>query len=431
MNQILTVDDIKGYTTLEILIKLLELYNVLSQKVDILEDLEDKDKDEYLEKLQAINDMLDHIIPYVRENYPPLDGLMLQHQGHSSFVKRTYGRYQDACVVSIEANYDNAVAGVEGTDSFGLGTYTNRDSVALYVGNSSTPRELVYRDVAYNENGATFTTGVPSTIKVGSILDVGENANDDWYVGIVKEIKGNQVILEDGWYQVRSDGTTPTKGIPDGTMCINLINKVWCINSNLFVDHDCPAGANMELGVMAYHQRINDVGGIDLINMGLPSHYGIKVRGRQYDFNENFRSETDKYHLTCYGDGDIVYSTPNSETAKPFYIQCDGRHSKEMYNFALVDSGTKYYMKNDDVSIIVTAEGIDVELPFAETGKRCQILSKSTSCTITYQYGAIGTKTGSAQQISGSVQGENVLRTLDFVSDGANWYVTNDSNWVY
>ena len=423
----LTVDDITGYTTLEILLKLLELYNILAEKVNLLEEPDE----DYLQQLQVLNDMIDHIIPFVRGNTPPLDGLMLQHEGFTSFAKKTYGRFEDACVVSIDANVDDAVPEVVGTDTYGLGTYTNRDSVALYVSNHGRQTEVIQSGVAYQSNGATFINGVPSSIKVGSILDTGQTVNVDWYVGIVKSISGNQITLEDGWYLVRNDGNAPTKGIPSGSLRINMNNKLWCINSNLFIDNDCPAGANMELGVISNHTNINDVGGIDLINMGVPTHYGIKVRGRDHDFRENIVSLCDSYHLSCYGDGDIIYSTPNTGTALPYYIKCDGRQSKEMYNFSLVDNGTQYYMKNDDVTVLVTCEGINVQLPSAEVGRRCQIISKSSSCVISFYNGSIGTKTGSYHEISGNLQGENVLRTIDFVSDGNHWYVTQDSNWVY
>ena len=438
----------------------LALYGI-NQKIESLESvnvnvdgrldaLESVNADSRLDALESVNadsrlDTLEEQVPSLYNNLPyeeytrgksvDFDGAYHHYQGFSNHSKKTYGRYENATVMSIVANSDDPRPGVLGADTFGLATYTNRDSVSLYTENSGTgPVLTILEGMTYTSNSAIIPESANidmDIIRVGMIVDVGENANSDWCVGIISEINNRELIMEDGFYLVRSDDVIPKHTIPlDGApMKIQWTNKVWTINSNVFVYPGCPAGVNMELGVVAHHRELNDVGGVDIINLGLPTHYGVKVRGRMYSFNEGYVSarngihfvgkETDPYTPLLRGIDSDGYI---------FDISTSGIASKQAYTTHVFTSSGAI---NNNIGVaFVLGDGINLELPLASDnpGRIIEIVSIGTGNLLTANTAnAILTPDLNQQQISISKNDGKNMRAVRFVSDGGNmWYQLSD-----
>lgn len=360
------------------------------------------------------------------------------YDGFSSFVKKTYGRYETATVNSVIANSDDNRPQVLGTDTKGLATYTNRDSVAFYVSNTGNGSILTIT------NGTTFTDNTVtlpsvtdiSNIKVGMIVDVFNSLidiNSNWYVGIIKEIdvSNKKLVMEDGFYLCRNDGVEPTKGIPTNgyTVRIQNNNKVWSVNSNLFIKKGTSAGTNMELGVFSSHTAINDVGGIDLINFEQPTHYGIKVRGLAHGFQEGFVSENNGAHFIGKG-GDVNIPLLKCITPKghDFEITMDGALSTQTYKIQFITESASVNSKAG--IIIANGSNINVSLPLASDfpGRIIEIISIGTGNLLTAQTGnAIKTPTLEQQQTSIAKKDDVSYRALRFVSDGGRlWFCLSD-----
>ena len=390
-------------------------------------------------------DTLDEQVPNLYNNLPyeeytmdksiDFDGAYKHYQGFSNHSKRTYGRFETAAVMSVIANTDNPMPEVLGTDTFGLATYTNRDSVSLYTANyGEGPALTIQEGMTYTSNSAIIPEDANidmNIIKVGMIVDVGEKVNHDWCVGIISEINNRELIMEDGFYLVRNDNVVPTHTTPlDGaSMKIQMTNKVWVINSNLFVNPGCQAGANMELGVLANHTDINDVGGIDIINMRQQTHYGVKVRGATHSFNEGYVSsrngvhfvgkDTDPYTPLLRGIDDNGYI---------FDISTSGIISKQAYTTRVFNSSGA--IDNNIGVAFVSGNNINLDLPLASDnpGRVIEIVSIGTGNLLTAKPGnGILTPDVNQQQISISIYGEKKIRSIRIVSDGGNmWYQLSD-----
>ena len=292
--------------------------------------------------------------------------------------------------------------------------------------------------------GTTFTDNTVilpkvtniSNIKVGMIVDVYNglaDINSNWYVGIIKEVdvSNNTLIMEDGFYLCRNDGVEPTKGMPTNgyTVRIQNNNKVWSVNSNLFIKEGTPAGTNMELGVFSYHTGINDVGGIDLINFEQPTHYGIKVRGKTHGFNEGFVSENNAAHFVGKGgEWDTPLLKCTTPKGHPFEITMDGALSMLSYRIQLITESASLSSKAGIV--IANGSNINIELPMAKDfpGRVIDIISIGTENLLTAQPGnGIQTPTQNQQQISIAKSDSVNFRSLRFVSDGGNvWFCLSD-----
>ena len=356
------------------------------------------------------------------------------YEGFSQFTKKTYGRYEQGTVVSVVANADNPMPQLTGTDTKGLATYTNRDSCSLYVENNGQqpPLTIPANQVIYHANDCVLPSDINmSQFKVGMILDTDGTVNKNWYVGIVKSIKGTTLVLEDGWYLVRNDGVTPTKGVPSNGLGlkVNMNNKIWNINSNMFIHEGCPAGANVELGVLCEHTDINDVGGIDLINMRKTTHYGIKVRGNSNGFLEGYISDNNHAHFVAKSNAEgitspliVSYNTTNN--TEQFSISGDGmiKGGRVAHMVASKSTSIPYGIS----VVLVNGNDVDITLPSPEAGRIIKILTLGANTLITATAGS-GVVTPDLQQQQISIaKGSKSFRAVELFSDGGVWYVLND-----
>lgn len=403
-----------------------ELSEVINEQ--LFSNLNDKIK--YLDNnMNSVNNNLPYE-EYSRIKEVELDGKYKNYQGYSNHSKRTYGRYEQATVMSVIANKNNPIPQVLGTNTKGLATYTNRDSVSLYTENTGgIPILTIASGMVYTDIKATVPTGIDTReIKPGMIIDVGTKVNDDWCVGIIKEINGRELIMEDGFYKVRNDGIESVKVIPENGLQarIQMTNKVWVINSNLFVDAGCPAGANLELGVLCNHSNINDVGGIDLINMRESTHYGIKVRGSKKGFQRGFSSSKSGVHFEGIDSskGGTFLRTINDDNSS-FIVKNNGELSQLIVKTVVVNSSTT--LTTAAGYVFMQGNNINITLPNMPTGQRIVFVSEGTGNLLTAVPGS-GIKTVDVyqQQISISKSADKQLRTMELISLGTSWRVVSD-----
>ena len=387
--EIITVEDVERYTIIELIYMICDKLNhttiTLKDLIEIglneavaeqlTKWIEDGTLEEELSNLVLKVPYRDYVRGETGIGYGENNNKM--YEGFSQFAKNTYGRYEQGTVVSIVANADEPMPQITGTDTKGLATYTSRDSCALYVENTGqeAPLTIPANQVSYYANKCVIPANTNMTqFKIGMILDTVGTVNVDWYVGIIKEIEGTTLILEDGWYLVRNDGVTPTKGVPSNGLGLRVSKntKVWNVNSNMFINQGCSGGCNMELGVICMHPEINDVGGIDLINMGnYNTHYGVKVRhsGTNGGFNEAFVSKDNGLHFSAWTQGQYEKSTyllrsmRDEDNSEIFSIKSNGLMNGLKVGYEVITE-SRYIGRLTSVALInagctVTLQGFD------------------------------------------------------------------------
>ena len=445
---IITIDDIERYTVIELIYmicnKLNETTVTLKQLIEVglqqavaeqlLKWIEDGSLEEELSQLVLKIPYQDYDRNQTDVGYGKSNKA---YEGFSSFQKKTYGRYEQGTVVSIMANADNPKPEILGTDTKGLASYTNRDSCALYVANSGQqpPLTIPANQVIYHANDCVIPSSINmSQFEIGMILDTVGDVNDNWYVGIIKEINGTTLTLEDGWYQVRNDGHTPTKGVPGNNLALNVNtnNKIWNVNSNMFIHEGCPAGTNMELGVLCDTANINDVGGIDLINMGShATHYGVKVRGKQTGFNEAFISDDNLRHYVAFTQNDKLHTTPllrsmAKDGSEQFAIMANGLMKGQTVDWQILSSSGD--VLNGKSVVMVNGSGVNVGLPSGNGGRIITFMVIGDGTTLLTAPSRMGIKSFTTQQQQVDIsKGNNTHRVITIFSDGGTWYFLSDS----
>lgn len=163
----------------------------------------------------------------------------------------TYGTYDNAAAASVIANatYDRPAQVMGSANPATWATYTDRDSVALYLDNTVPPPAATIATATY-----TATTIVPGVALDASLLRVGmliDTAHATKLTGVITAwaTDGSSVTVS-GWYAV---GNTATGQVPaDGTGAyLNPVTKAWPLNLNTFLKSDSHGNAiaGVELGV--------------------------------------------------------------------------------------------------------------------------------------------------------------------------------------
>jgi hypothetical protein len=227
-------------------------------------------------------------------SYNNLNGNILRPQ---RLVRKTYGIKDQACGYTVRVNDGDNEAEVLGfsADS-ALGTYSDRDSVAMYVHNRAPAVQHTCTGCTYTATTITFTNALdPNGLKVGMIIDT---AHATKYSGRVASwnVGGTQITVT-GWYQT---GDTAEGQIPsDGTDAyVNPTTKVWAHNANVILRSDSHAthAAGFELGIIQEKAAYDDVTdlprtwGYDIVNLGANRcSVGVIQRG---DFRHGFESRS-------------------------------------------------------------------------------------------------------------------------------------------
>lgn len=340
--------------------------------------------------------------------------------------KNNYGTYENGTVMSIITGEEKPIPQILGTDTKGLSRYTNRDSVGLYVHNKSPQPILKVLDgVTYTSNTCVIPSAYDiSNIIKGMVIDTLEPR----YVGVVTGVdtKSNTISV-DAWYKVVPETGSETPGIPQQNtgLKINMINKIWGINTNIFIEKDCPAGTGFELGVFCSHPNINDVGGIDVVNFGNTVHYGFKARGTKNNFLTGFISEKSGVHFEgkSSSKNDILLQSINKDGTK-FTIKNSGEQSKIMGNLVVASKSTT--IPENIVNVMVNAQNVTLTLPKAEPGKEIRVITVAINTLVSCPNGSgIITKETNTTQVDVSPKGHRMKATT-FLCDGNSWYILNE-----
>ena len=348
---------------------------------------------------------------------------------HMMFAKKTYGRYEDGCVASVIANTENPRAEIIGTNTKGLSKYDSRDSVSLYVHNQTALPTLECDNVSYAELSVTVTDSSDlSKLKPGMIIDTKHTPNH--YVGIIKSINDKTIEVIDGWYKVVSGVGSETPSTPsnDKGFYVNKMTKIWGINNNIIIDKGVPNAVAEEIGVFTNHAEIGIVGGIDLVNFKLSSHFGYKARGVTVGFQKGFVSEKSDIHFIgeqSKPTGTLLQSI-NSDGSS-WYVKNSGLQSELALEIQVVTTSTS---ANANKSIfIITTPGVTLKLPTPKHGKIIKIVVQGDPST--------GNKT---KLLTHNEQAYIRFPSLAFpeipftkngycelVSDGISWYATSST----
>jgi hypothetical protein len=189
-----------------------------------------------------------------------------------------HGTTDYACTYSIRSNGDledgAEVLGI--TSASQLATYTDRDSVSLFVDNTAPAATVDVNTATYTST--TITIAAPSTTVLrqyrrGMIIDTKHSPK---WSGIVDFWNADgSVITVTAWYEAGGGGTPGTPA--DGTGCVvNGFTKVWAHNANVTLASGSYAtrASGFELGVvnnrgtLDYANQANSIWGYDAVSLG-------------------------------------------------------------------------------------------------------------------------------------------------------------------
>ncbi|EFM2104675.1 TPA: hypothetical protein OZU02_004887, partial [Escherichia coli] len=199
---------------------------------------------------------------------PTKDNIQNEQSTYSNSVlsgRYTFGMRKNAVVSSFVANNSSPLnIPVLGLGSVsGLAHYLDRDSVALYAENNSSP----FRKWEKIKSPQITPTSVlsedisPTDIKVGMIIET--ETQPKWSTYVVSVVPGK--IITAGWVNLK----TKRMGTPDNhsSLVVNPVTKIWSANFNLIF----PEGGRATKGVVQENGIINNsatsknVNGVDTV----------------------------------------------------------------------------------------------------------------------------------------------------------------------
>ena len=190
---------------------------------------------------------------------------------HSSGLQ--HGSADYACGTSLKVNSETddgaEVLGVSSPSS--LGNYADRDSVAMYVGNTAPAALASFASCTYTATTVTTTGLTPDQLKKirkGMIIDT----TSPRATGVIESwnADGTVITVRGGWYAVTGAITPPI--IPaNGLGCnINVFTKVWAHNANVVINASSHAtkSTGFELGLINSKSDTLTTWGFDSVNLG-------------------------------------------------------------------------------------------------------------------------------------------------------------------
>jgi len=338
-------------------------------------------------------------------------------EGCTVFANKTYGTREKGCTLSAIVGENTPIPQILGTDTKGLAKYTSRDNVALYTHNNFNSDNIFnLTGCVFNSNSVTIPIAFDTDLlKKGMIIDT---LTTPKCVGIISSINENIITMEDGWYQTVTSGDVGNKVTPTGTSCvINNITKIWGINNNIFINEGCANGVAEEIGVICNNPVIGEVGGVDLINLALSTHFGFRTRGtipfQKAYINEGSWQGFNNEKVSPNG---IALINTDVNNNLLYQIKNDGTMTKLKGDVQILsDTGN---MLSSVMCCICTGTSSTVNLPQAENGKIINVIFTSTGCAISHSKN-ISTKYKNGTSIFTEKGG------CTLVSDGTFWYAIN------
>lgn len=223
--------------------------------------------------------------------YGFLNGKVLRKGQHQNDAH--HGTTDYACSYSFRSNtsLDDGAEVLGITSASQLATYTDRDTVGLYVDNWAPAALVDAASAIYTSTTVTFSAPSAANLRRyrrGMIIDTKHATK---FSGIVDSWNADgSVVTVTGWYLAGGGGaaTTPTN---DGTGCyVNVFTKVWAHNANVFLPANAAASGacGFELGMFNSKGNsdpeimvaTNRCWGFDSVNLGTyQGHAAFVARG--------------------------------------------------------------------------------------------------------------------------------------------------------
>ncbi len=298
-------------------------------------------------------------------------------KGELNLSKRTFGRYDDACVLSAIANRStDSRPAVLGADIEYLShTYLGRDSVGIYAANYAYRYSEKFEDVTYTAKTATVNGKTTlNDVKIGMLLDT-DIYSMNGYVALVKGVENNVITVDGGWYK-KNRNHVAEMGIPtQKTLYTNPCDKVWATNFNVYTDGDSASAVGCEIGVNNKgNTDLTEIGGVDVVKLGV-GRVGWGFRSR--DCNVGIKiQDAGRASMEVYSDsvGDAgqnliaVRKSKQSDTEPPFYyIKNNGETNRIISTHGIVSGNISDIESLSTVSRI-TASNINITLGDNITG---------------------------------------------------------------
>lgn len=337
-------------------------------------------------------------------------------------------------------------------DASGLGQYSDRDVVGLYVQAEGQP--ALHTSTATSFTATTVTcsdmsTIVKNSLRKNQIIDVLDGAVK--YSGLISSVSNDTITIDTAWYKTGGGTGTPTNGSQ-----VKLVpnTKVWATNFNVMLkpESDAESMVGIELGTFN-NKYPNGAGyGYDIWSGGL---YRIgaafQARGQYttglylYDkcdtgtivSNPNVghlvigEGRADTYGVLSHrmavsflSRGATTYGYAQVTESGDFLtgINPDGAWQSLKYTSAVINSPATIDQNAVVVFINPNAEGMVVNLPTPSNNPRRVIYAKNLSSTNTvYLGGAVESNTGSYHLL--------VKETVQLFCDGNTWFPISKHTW--
>ena len=336
--------------------------------------------------------------------------------------KVCYGSEKNATVFSAMANDDGKPDVMEGSTK-AIALYTSRDAVGFYNSVKTRPPIYTIADAVYNYEGFSVENVAEyPEMKPGMFVDSGNrgDANVSWYVGKIASISGNNVVLDDGWWLVRTDGAEPTRGTPPSSnvLYVEQTTGFWARNTNVFCENipNANTAVGDEIGIFNEKDldSVEAIGGIDVVSLGSqPAHFGVKVRSGRSKFNTAFEAK----------DCGIALDVKNGSGQRVQSIDGSGNIERMLFTAMTNTHGNVTH----PINLISSAAPTTLVLPAPSTradGELFIFVNLSGDFRIiTSDNGIADLKTGSVAMTTGIYI--NNYETLFVMKNGNGYYVIN------
>ena len=299
---------------------------------------------------------------------------LVTNNGVTAF-RNTKGSGQDATVASIIANEQDPTSAVLGVDTPGIFAYSNLDSVALYVANSTNNPHITIQKGTYSTTKNEFILnqaieGIEPGMYIAlTSVDTTHSklkVSDIEYLAQILNVSG-QTLTVDGYYSKDSEEPLDAGPSPSTyTAYINPITKRWAINPNVEIGaDDHPSGAVIEGDVKNYNSsdEPDDLGVFDAVN--------VKEGKANYAFRAHTNSVSDPFEngvdltntinlLKGYGTPQTftnIITATRGDKDIPYVMRYDGAVSYEALiptneqeanwtSFQVQDEGASFTLEN-------------------------------------------------------------------------------------
>ena len=255
---------------------------------------------------------------------------------HDSLVhtNKTYGNYNNAVTSYFGANVNNNLAPVLGTNTQGIFSYENIDSVCLVAENDglniqwlANPNTYTINNKTISFNDATIKPGIGSYIALIDSNSFNIKVSDIKILAKIIAINDN-VYTVDGWFN-SSGTTTPSTSY---YVLVNPLTKIWATNFNFSnPNNKTLSGTGCEVGIFNENSNFNeDIGGVDVYNARESAEYAFRAHSRLNTIDKGLDTTNCNKVINAYGTPgtftELIHST-RTDKPIPYIKSYDGSDS--------------------------------------------------------------------------------------------------------